>query len=78
MNRTQGELTNLILKVLLDLGGAYKPHTHIVNVLIRLTKIEHFLYSNVCHHQKGGDCWNKIRLTNITLRVGEIVRMKNV
>ena len=42
MNRTQGELTNLTLKVLLDSGGAYKPQTHIVNVLIRLTTIEHF------------------------------------
>jgi len=47
-------------------------------MLIRLTTIEHFLNTNVCHHQKGGDCWNKIRLTNITLKVGEIVRTKNV
>jgi len=26
----------------------------------------------------GNGCWNKIRLTNITLRVGEIVKTKNV
>jgi len=62
----------------LNSGGSYKPQTHIVNMLIRLTTIEHFLNTNVCHHQKGGDCWNKIRLTNITLKVGEIVRTKNV
>jgi len=43
-NRTQGELTNLTLKVLLDSGGAYKPQTLIVNLLIRLTIIEHFKY----------------------------------
>ena len=66
------------LKVVLDSGGAYKPETHLVNVLIRLTTIKHFLNTNVCHHQKGGDCWNKICLTNITLRVGEFVRTKNV
>jgi len=44
MDRTQGELTNLTLKVLLDSWGAYKPHTLKVNVLIRLTTIEHFKY----------------------------------
>jgi len=43
-NRTQGELTNLTLKVLLDSGRANKPHTLIVNLLIRLTTIEHFKY----------------------------------
>jgi len=48
-NRTQGELTNLI--------------PYIVNLLIRLTTIKHFLNTIVCHHQKGGDCWNKMCLT---------------
>jgi len=48
-NRTQGELTNLI--------------PYIVNLLIRLTTIKHFLNTNVCHHQKGGDYWNKMCLT---------------
>jgi len=42
MDRTQGELTRLTFKVLLDSRGAYKPHTHKVNLLIRLTTIEHF------------------------------------
>jgi len=36
-------------------------------LLIRLTTIEHFLNTNVCHHQKGGDCWNEICLT-LTLK----------
>ena len=40
------------LKVLLDLGGAYKPQTLLVNLLIRLTTIELF-NTSVCHHQKG-------------------------
>jgi len=31
-------------------------------MLIRLTTIVPNTY--VCHHQKGGDCWNKIRLYN--------------
>jgi len=32
------------LKVLLDSRGAYKTHTLKVNLLIRLTTIEHFKY----------------------------------
>jgi len=32
-----------------------------VNLLIRLTII--YLNISVCHHQKGGDCWNKMCLT---------------
>ena len=44
MDITQGELRNLTLKVLLDSGGAYKAHILKVNVLIRLTTIEHFKY----------------------------------
>ena len=48
-NITQGELTKLI--------------PYIVNLLIRLTTIEFFLNTNVCHHKKGGDCWNKMCLT---------------
>jgi len=27
-------------------------------LLIKLTTID-FLNTCVCHHQKGGDCWNK-------------------
>jgi len=42
MDGTRGELTTH-LKVLLDSGGAYKPHL-VVNLLIRLTTIEHFKY----------------------------------
>jgi len=44
MDRTQGELTNLTLKYYWTQGGAYKPHTLKVNLLIRLTTIEHLKY----------------------------------
>ena len=44
MDGTQGGACKPHLKVLLDSGGAYKPQTHIVNVLIRLTIIAYFKY----------------------------------
>jgi len=67
--------------------GAYKTHlknyltlgeltTLKVNLLIRLTTIEHF-NTSVCHCKKGGDCWNKICLT-LPLSFDDNKVLKNV
>jgi len=44
MDGTQGGACKPHLKVLLDSGGAYKPQTLKVNLLIRLTTIALFKY----------------------------------
>jgi len=59
-HRTQGELTNLTLKYYWTQGELTNLKPLKVNLLIKLTTIELFLNTNVCHHQKGGDCWNKM------------------
>jgi len=43
-DKTQGGAYKPHLKVLLDSGGAYIPHTLKVNLLIRLTTIELLKY----------------------------------
>ena len=63
MDRTQGKLTNHTLKYYWTQGELTNLKPLKVNLLIKLTTIELFLNTNVCHHKKEGDCWNKMCLT---------------
>ena len=50
-------------------------------VVVYLKPLNTFSFNAIFRMSYGlrcESCWNKIRLTNITLRVGEIVRTKNV
>ena len=45
---------------------------------IEITFSERETYASLAIPRLSKVCWNKIRLTNIALRVGEIVGTKNV
>ena len=45
-----------------DSGGDCKPLKPEVNI-IKLNQQQLNFNALVCHHQKGGDCWNKVGLT---------------